>query len=66
MHLNSYTHDDDMYCYARNAQQSTQQVLTRVPQPPRSLLTQTVDKAQEAFESWKLTSLLSRQGILLK
>lgn len=45
---------------------STQQVLTRVPQPPRSLLTQTVDKAQEAFESWKLTSLLSRQGILLK
>jgi malonate-semialdehyde dehydrogenase (acetylating)/methylmalonate-semialdehyde dehydrogenase len=49
-----------------NARKSTQQVLTRVPQPPRSLLTQTVDKAQEAFESWKLTSLLSRQGILLK
>lgn len=46
--------------------QSTQTVLTRVPQPPQATLTKTIDAAQAAFETWSLTSILHRQNILLK
>lgn len=46
--------------------QSTQQILTRVPQPPPSTLKSAVDAAQKAFESWGKSSLLSRQGVMLK
>ncbi|BGP30615.1 hypothetical protein JCM10296v2_002371 [Rhodotorula toruloides] len=45
---------------------STQRVLTRVPESTPQVLKQAVDKAQEAFDEWKDSSILKRQAVMLK
>ncbi|BGP23312.1 methylmalonate-semialdehyde dehydrogenase [Rhodotorula toruloides] len=45
---------------------STQRVLTRVPESTPQVLKQAVDKAEEAFDEWKDSSILKRQAVMLK
>lgn len=45
---------------------STQRVLTRVPETSLKSMTKIVDKAEEAFFEWRETSVLRRQGVMLK
>ena len=45
---------------------STQQVLTRVPEMTHAEMTSVVDGAQTAFESWRDSSVLKRQDVMLK
>ncbi|CEQ42979.1 SPOSA6832_04851 [Sporobolomyces salmonicolor] len=45
---------------------STQRVLTRVPQTTQQDMKRIVDKAEEAFHSWRDTSVLKRQAVMLK
>lgn len=45
---------------------STQRVLTRVPESTPQVLKRAVDKAEEAFDEWKDSSILKRQAVMLK
>lgn len=45
---------------------STQQLLTRVPETSHADMVKIVDKAQEAFYEWRDSSVLRRQGVMLK
>ncbi|BGP54415.1 hypothetical protein JCM8202v2_001993 [Rhodotorula sphaerocarpa] len=45
---------------------ATNQVLTRVPESTPQVLTRAVDKAEEAFDQWKDSSVLKRQAVMLK
>ncbi|PWN44383.1 putative methylmalonate-semialdehyde dehydrogenase mitochondrial precursor [Ceraceosorus guamensis] len=45
---------------------ATQTILSRVPDTPASEFQQAVDSASSAFPDWSATSVLSRQGIMLK
>lgn len=45
---------------------ATNNLVTRVPQSTDQELAAAVDSAQEAFESWRKTSLLHRQQIMFK
>ncbi|KAK4058383.1 hypothetical protein OIO90_000541 [Microbotryomycetes sp. JL221] len=45
---------------------STQQVLTRVPETSPQDMKRIVDKAEEAFDEWKDSSVLKRQGVMLQ
>lgn len=46
--------------------QSTQTVLTRVPQTTDAEFEQAVDAASHAFKSWSKTSILTRQKFVLE
>ncbi|GAA5998696.1 CoA-acylating methylmalonate-semialdehyde dehydrogenase [Rhodotorula paludigena] len=45
---------------------SSQRVLTRVPEATPAVLKRAVDKAEEAFDEWKDSSVLKRQAVMLK
>ncbi|GAA96570.1 hypothetical protein E5Q_03239 [Mixia osmundae IAM 14324] len=45
---------------------STQRLLTKVPETTQDEMRLTVDKAHDAYLGWKDTSVLSRQGVMLK
>lgn len=45
---------------------STQQLLTRVPETSHADMLKIVDRAQEAFYEWRDSSVLRRQGVMLK
>ena len=45
---------------------STQRVLTRVPETSFAAMTKIVDHAEQAFLEWRDTSVLRRQGVMLK
>ena len=46
--------------------QATNEVITRVPQATPAELRKASDNAAEAFKTWKESSVLTRQTILLK
>ncbi|KAA1076033.1 hypothetical protein PGT21_032565 [Puccinia graminis f. sp. tritici] len=45
---------------------ATQEILTKVPKPTTQELDQIVSRAQDAYHTWKDTSVLSRQQIMIK
>lgn len=45
---------------------STQRVLTLVPESTQQAMTRIVDKAEQAFLDWRDSSVLRRQGVMLK
>ncbi|KAM0788361.1 hypothetical protein ACM66B_001501 [Microbotryomycetes sp. NB124-2] len=45
---------------------STQQLLTRVPETSPQDMKRIVDKAEEAYDEWKDSSVLRRQGVMLQ
>lgn len=45
---------------------ATNEVVTRVPQCTPSELQAAVDSSKEAYNSWKNTSVMSRQQVMLK
>ncbi|SCV74145.1 BQ2448_6577 [Microbotryum intermedium] len=44
---------------------STQRVLTRVPETSHADMVKIVDKAEEAFDEWKDSSVLKRQAVMM-
>lgn len=40
--------------------------MTRVPEATPAVLKRAVDKAEEAFDEWKDSSVLKRQAVMLK
>lgn len=45
---------------------ATNNLVTRVPESTQSEMEQAVDSCQNAYESWKNSSVLTRQQIMLK
>jgi malonate-semialdehyde dehydrogenase (acetylating)/methylmalonate-semialdehyde dehydrogenase len=46
--------------------QATQELVTRTPQTTPAELREAFEVAQDAWKTWKQTSLFSRQNILFK
>lgn len=47
-------------------EKATQEILTKVPKPTIHELDEIVSRAQDAYLSWKDTSVLSRQQIMIR
>lgn len=45
---------------------STQRVLTRVPETSHAEMVRIVDRAEDAFHDWSESSVLRKQGVMLK
>lgn len=45
---------------------ATQRLLSRVPETSHEDMVRAVDKAEEAFDEWKDSSVLKRQAVMLK
>lgn len=45
---------------------STQRMLTRVPETSHASMVKIVDKAEQAFLEWRETSVLRKQGVMLR